>query len=380
MSVIDFAKWMLRASAYLGFTMLTGGLLMLYTYQNSLIYPANFPPGSREKVATPAMFDMHDYEDIQITTPDGVVITAYLIRRRLEEGEQEEGMRRRVGGEVEKEDERPLAGTTLIYCHANAGNMGDRLPIARIFYRSCKCNVVMFSYRGYGKSGGSPSEPGIRIDAQAVLDWVKADPRLAKSKIVVYGQSLGGAVAIDLAARNQNSVTAVMVENTFLSLPKLIPHVLPYIRHFTFLCSDKWNTEQTIKTIKELPILLLSGGKDELIPAPQMARLCIAARTARGVPPPSSETSLPTTEKNVQFIVFPSGTHNETCMQKGYFQHVFAFWDNFVMGRGSSGEGVTSVPDTVEKADGSLLEAYKTVQQGGEGAGRGTAGLGVPRM
>jgi len=64
----------------------------------------------------------------------------------------------------------------------------------------------MLSYRGYGLSTGEPSEPGLRVDAQTVLDWIRKHPILSHTPVVAYGQSIGGAVAIDLAAHNKRSV------------------------------------------------------------------------------------------------------------------------------------------------------------------------------
>jgi dienelactone hydrolase len=70
----------------------------------------------------------------------------------------------------------------------------------------------------YGKSNGSPSEQGIRMDAQAALDYLLEHPVSKNNKIILYGQSIGGAVAIDLASRNQANIAAVILENTFLSV------------------------------------------------------------------------------------------------------------------------------------------------------------------
>lgn len=76
----------------------------------------------------------------------------------------------------------------------------------------------MLSYRGYGKSEGSPNEKGFRIDSQTLLDFVREHEILKDTPLVAYGQSIGGAVAIDLVSRNEDSFSGLMVENTFLSL------------------------------------------------------------------------------------------------------------------------------------------------------------------
>merc|ERR1719433_1596931 len=91
---------------------------------------------------------------------------------------------------------------TLLYFHANAGNMGFRLPFIKRLMEQAHCNVYIISYRGYGSSTGSPSEEGIMLDAQAALDHLRGRDDIDKEKIVLFGRSLGGAVAVHLAVKN----------------------------------------------------------------------------------------------------------------------------------------------------------------------------------
>lgn len=92
-----------------------------------------------------------------------------------------------------------------------------------------RCNVVALSYRGYGRSNGSPSETGILLDAQTALDWTVSNETFAGSKIVLYGQSLGGAVAVGLAAGKGNAdrLSGVILENTFGNLVRSSSHTVP---------------------------------------------------------------------------------------------------------------------------------------------------------
>ena len=90
---------------------------------------------------------------------------------------------------------------TVLYFHGNAGNIGHRLLNVQGLYTSIGCNVALVEYRGYGRSEGSPSEEGLYMDAQAALDFLLTRQDIATDKIVVFGRSLGGAVAIDLATR-----------------------------------------------------------------------------------------------------------------------------------------------------------------------------------
>ena len=90
---------------------------------------------------------------------------------------------------------------TVLYLHGNAGNIGHRLVNVQGLYNSIGCNVALLEYRGYGRSEGTPSEEGICMDAQAALDFLLTRSDINTEKILVFGRSLGGAVAIDLATR-----------------------------------------------------------------------------------------------------------------------------------------------------------------------------------
>lgn len=109
--------------------------------------------------------------------------------------------------------------------HGNAGNIGHRIPIAKVLTKALKCNVFMLEYRGYGLSTGTPDEKGLNIDSQTALDYIRNRAETRDTKIVVYGQSLGGAVAINLVARNleKDVISGLILENTFLCIRKLIP-------------------------------------------------------------------------------------------------------------------------------------------------------------
>ncbi|CAC37493.1 palmitoyl-(protein) hydrolase [Schizosaccharomyces pombe] len=258
----------------------------LYKYQKTLVYPSAFPQGSRENVPTPKEFNM-EYERIELRTRDKVTLDSYLMLQ----------------------SESPESRPTLLYFHANAGNMGHRLPIARVFYSALNMNVFIISYRGYGKSTGSPSEAGLKIDSQTALEYLMEHPICSKTKIVVYGQSIGGAVAIALTAKNQDRISALILENTFTSIKDMIPTVFPYggsiISRF---CTEIWSSQDEIRKIKKLPVLFLSGEKDEIVPPPQMVLLFGLCGSAKK-----------------KFHSFPKCTHNDTCLGDGYFQVIADF-------------------------------------------------------
>lgn len=173
---------------------------------SELIYPRYLPAGANtdEGVPRPAQFGVSDWEEVRIPTPDGETLGAFFIRP------SNKGMAKDV---------------TMIMFHGNAGNIGHRVPIAKFIEENTGCSILMLEYRGYGMSTGTPNEQGLMIDAQTGLDWIRNGTETKGNKIVVYGQSLGGAVAIQLVEKNQEAddIVCLILENTFTSIRKLIP-------------------------------------------------------------------------------------------------------------------------------------------------------------
>lgn len=190
---------------------------------------------------------MDNYEELSLPTSDGETLSAFLIRP----------------DNVSKA--RPI---TILSFHGNAGNIGHRLPIAGVLTRDLGCTVMMLEYRGYGLSTGNPNEKGLCIDAQTGLDYIRNRKDLQGNKIIVYGQSLGGAVGIDLIAKNKGTgdIKGLILENTFLSIAKMIPQAVPVAKYLTPLCHEYWKSEEMIPQITDIPILFLSGLRDEIVP------------------------------------------------------------------------------------------------------------------
>lgn len=260
-SYLSFLR--LPAMVSSGIAFVASGLL--YYKQNDLIYPRYLPSGANtdEGVPRPTQFGIPDYEDLRLPTPDGETLGAFFIRP------SNGGFARNV---------------TVLMFHGNAGNIGHRVPIAKVLEENIGCNVLMLEYRGYGMSTGTPSEKGLMIDAQTALDYIRNRKDITGTKIVVYGQSLGGAVAIQLVAKNQEArdVIGLILENTFTSIRKLIPRLLlrvvsllqllticsafPPAKYIAWLCHQYWSSEDILPQITEVPILFISGLKDEIVP------------------------------------------------------------------------------------------------------------------
>jgi abhydrolase domain-containing protein 13 len=212
----------------------------------ALIYPSHIPADSREKILRPVSYNFRDFEELIIPTNDGEKLSAFYIR----------GPR---GGRN--------SNVTVLMFHGNAGNIGHRLPIARMLISSTGCNVFMLEYRGYGLSTGEPDESGLNIDAQTALEYLRDRAETRDHKLIIYGQSLGGAVAVRLVAKNQNrhDICGLILENTFLSMRKLIPSIMPPAKYFALLCHQIWPSDSLIPNIT-VPTLFLSGLQDEIVP------------------------------------------------------------------------------------------------------------------
>ncbi|KAH9916739.1 alpha/beta-hydrolase [Epithele typhae] len=344
-SIESFAKGATATAAGIG----TVGVGLLFFGQNYLIYPSAFPPGSRTEVPVPTDFDL-PYEDLILTTPDNVKLRCYLLTQRKElpnHGVQPLEVEDDESNEEVRIYSFSAKRPTVIMFHGNGGNVGHRIPLAKVFYVRMRCNVLMLSYRGYGLSEGNPSEKGIRIDAQCALDHILHHPQLSRTPIFLYGQSIGGAVAIDLATRNKHIMRGLILENTFLSLPQLVPSAMPVLGPFAFLCHQKWDSASKVPLIPaETPMLLLSGTRDEVVPPEHMKGLweLVQLRIPGGyregqfvppVPPPPTEGADAAKDESAKtqgksdgysrFVEFDWGSHNDTCTQPGYWTSVSSF-------------------------------------------------------
>lgn len=307
---------------------------LLYTYQGKLIYPSGLPAGAREDRTDPSSHNL-PFEQLWLQTPDGEKLQAWFIR---------------PNGQMYK--------TTVVMFQANAGNIAHRLPIASILYNKLNVNVFMLSYRGYGLSSGTPAENGIKIDAQVAMDWIRQ--RLdADHKVVLYGQSLGGAVAIDSAVRNP-WVSALVLENTFLDIPSLVPSVLPPAKYFTFLCREIWSSRTRLPQLSpKIKVLFLAGEQDELVPPSHMKELYQLCKHGQG-------------KGDKEWKSFKDGTHNDTCLQKGYFPTLASFLHRHLdhktalsreaLARGFSGELEATIEKELSAYDEDDEDGYEHVQ------------------
>lgn len=149
----------------------------------------------------------------------------------------------------------------LLFCHGNAGNISHRLDSLKIFH-DLGLSVLLFDYRGFGRSQGKPSEVGTYLDADAVWEHLVTARGFAPGEIIVFGRSLGGAVASHVAAGRD--AAALILESTFTSLPDLGAKFFPYLP-VRLLARHRYDNMEHLQRVR-CPVLVVHSPQDELIP------------------------------------------------------------------------------------------------------------------
>ena len=286
----------------------TLALAGLYFKQDSLLYhpeiggmprdPARNPRGYR----SPAEYQF-PFEEIRVLCEDGVSLHAWLILR------------------GKGNTSSPTSSTpTIIFFHANAGNMGFRLPNAIQMLQKLDVNVLMVEYRGYGRSDNvPPNESGLKLDGQAALRYAQNHPGIDPANIFLFGRSLGGAVTFATAQYAQNNsngkgsnnihpLKGIIVENTFTSIPDMVDHLMPLVAKFkSIILAIRWNSRAIVPTLS-YPVLYLAGSRDEIVPHSQMLQL----------------HELTTRSALNRLHVINRGMHNDSYIRGGEM-----YWDSF---------------------------------------------------
>jgi fermentation-respiration switch protein FrsA (DUF1100 family) len=167
--------------------------------------------------------------------------------------------------------ENPAAA--VLFAHGNAGNVTQYADAIRELHDRHHLSVMIFDYRGYGKSAGDPDEAGILQDARAARHWLAEREKIAETDVVLMGQSLGGGVMVDLAAND--GARGLVLASTFTSLPDVALHYFPLtpVRH---LMHNRLDSLAKIGNYHG-PLLQMHGDKDRTVPLAQGKRLFAAA-------------------------------------------------------------------------------------------------------
>ena len=151
------------------------------------------------------------------------------------------------------------AKITILFCHGNAGNVSHRLEKIR-FFHDLGCNVFIFDYRGYGLSKGWPTENGLYIDVSAAYNYL-ISKNISAENIVGYGESIGGAVIINLASRSK--LKGVIIDSTFSSAKDMFKLASPYMPYWIF--ASRVDSMKLVKMLK-IPKLFIHSIEDEIVP------------------------------------------------------------------------------------------------------------------
>jgi uncharacterized protein len=163
----------------------------------------------------------------------------------------------------------------LLYLHGNGSNNGDLTEIAAILHE-LEVSVLLIDYRGYGRSSPVfPNETRVYQDAEAAWQYLTQEQKIKPQQIFIYGHSLGGAIAIELASKHPD-VAGLITEGTFTSV-KDLASLLPGLKIFplSLLVTQHFDSITKIKSL-QTPILILHGAGDRTIP-PSMAKELYAA-------------------------------------------------------------------------------------------------------
>ncbi len=211
-------------------------VLLLFLGQARLLYFPNVP--TRALGPGPDSIGLA-YEAVEIITEDGIRLDAW---------------------EVPASEPRGV----VLFFHGNAGNISHRLDSLKIFH-DLNVSTLIFDYRGYGRSGGKVSEQGTYRDAEAAWRYLTKQRRIPSSQIVLFGRSLGAAVAAYLAS--QQRPAALIIESGFVSVPELAAQIYPWLP-VRWMARFKYPIREYLDKVS-LPVLIVHSRDDEIIPYAQ---------------------------------------------------------------------------------------------------------------
>ena len=218
---------------------------VLYFSQSRMIYYPNLP--SRKISATPEQVGL-DFQEVYFTASDGVRLHGWFLPN-------------------------DNAQSTLLFFHGNAGNISHRLDSLLLFH-ALNFEVLIFDYRGYGQSAGKPTELGTYLDAEAAWRYLTNNRGIAATNILLFGRSLGGAIAAHLASRHQ--AMGLALESAFTSVPDMAAELYPLLPA-RWLASFRYNTKVALNAVTH-PVFIAHSPDDEIIPFTHGRRLFDSAR------------------------------------------------------------------------------------------------------
>ena len=205
----------------------------LLSSQSSMLFFPDFE--GRQLVHSPADVGLN-YSDVELRTSDGIRVHGWFVPH-------------------------PDARTTLIYCHGNAGNIGRRIG-ALLRWHNLGVAVLIFDYPGFGQSEGQPSEQGTYASARAAWKYLTDDRQIPADDILIFGRSLGGGVAVQLAS--EVDAKGLIVESSFTSVPDIAAEEYWWMP-VQQLMTIRFETKNKLKLV-DYPVLVLHSADDQVVP------------------------------------------------------------------------------------------------------------------
>jgi len=233
-------------------------IVILRLMENSLIFfPAKYPIGDWQPVGL-------EFEDAWFPAADGTKLHGWYV---------------------------PVVNprAVVLFAHGNTGNLSHRIDALFHFQRELGATIMIFDYRGYGRSEGSPNEQGVLADARAARAWLAKRTDVPDGDIVLLGESLGGGVMVDLAAND--GARGLILENTFSSMPDVAAYHYRWLP-VRLLMRTRLDSLSKIAQYHG-PLLMCHGDADTIIPIKLARKLFERANEPK------------------QFVVVAGGDHND---------------------------------------------------------------------
>ncbi|MEA2115793.1 MAG: alpha/beta hydrolase [Thermodesulfobacteriota bacterium] len=208
-------------------------LIFLYFYQNRLLFLPNLP--SRAVERSPSAVGL-SHEPVDLLTSDNIHLHGWFIPAPEKRG-------------------------VILFCHGNAGNISHRFDSLLLFNR-LGFSTLIFDYRGYGRSQGRPSEAGTYRDVEAAWRYLTGERSIEPKRIILFGRSLGAAVAVHQAT--VHTPGALIVESCFTSVPDMAAELYPFLPA-RWLSRLSYNAQEQLQRVS-CPVLVVHSPDDEIIP------------------------------------------------------------------------------------------------------------------
>ena len=220
-------------------------LALIYFYQPRLLFFPNIP--SRQVEVSPDEVGL-PYEPVKLVTNDNVQLDGWFIPASQARG-------------------------AVLFFHGNAGNISHRLDTL-LLLNKMKLSTLIFDYRGYGRSQGKPSEQGTYQDAEAAWQYLTQERGVLPQQIILFGRSLGAAVAAHLATIHTPG--ALIIESCFTSVPDIAADLYPFLPA-RLLSRVDYNAKEKLENVA-CPVLIVHSPNDEIIPYKHGRALYAAAK------------------------------------------------------------------------------------------------------